>query len=68
MNAVGLEWNHAWVTEDGITSYLLMASKLQNEINDHRGQEHKIYTIVKASETFYHYLIAKQQNQLENNN
>ena len=32
-----------------------MVSKLQNRIHDRKGQENKIYTIVKDRETFYNH-------------
>ena len=32
----------------------LIVSKFHNETHDPKGQENKIYTIVKGMETFYH--------------
>ena len=37
----------------GLISDPLIISKFPNETNDPKGQENKIYTIVKGSETFY---------------
>ena len=38
----------------GHISDLLIISKFHNETHDPKGQENKIYTIVKGMETFYH--------------
>ena len=37
----------------GLTSDPLIISKFSNESHDPKGQENKIYTIVKSRETFY---------------
>ena len=37
----------------GVISDPLIVSKFHNEIHDPKGQENKIYTIVKGRETFY---------------
>ena len=37
----------------GLISDPLIVSKFQNETHDTKGQENKIYTIVKGRETFY---------------
>ena len=37
----------------GVVSDPLIVSKFHNETHDPKGQENKIYTIVKAMETFY---------------
>ena len=37
----------------GVISDPLIVSKFHNETNDPKGQENKIYTIVKGMETFY---------------
>ena len=37
----------------GLISDPLIISKFPNETNDPKGQENKIYTIVKGRETFY---------------
>ena len=38
----------------GFISDPLIVSKFYNETHDLKGQENKIYTIVKGRETFYH--------------
>ena len=38
----------------GFISDPLIVSKFHNETHDPKGQENKIYTIVKGRETFYH--------------
>ena len=42
----------------GLISDLLIVSKFHKETHDLKGQENKIYTIVKDGETFYRYHIA----------
>ena len=38
----------------GLISDPLIVFKFHNETHDPKGQENKIYTIVKGRETFYH--------------
>ena len=38
----------------GLISDPLIVFKFHNETHDPKGQENKIYTIVKGTETFYH--------------